>query len=174
MHFPSLSIRARLQSRFLPVAFWETISRGSIKNIFFLIPYSQDLATYLKRGHALSISLDGPYGEQFDLGRYKLVILMVNGEGIAGILSLTLSILSRRKWDEKDKAQGLRSKLYYNKTRKIDLVWRLQDNAQIEWASSYFTHLSGIKVIASEERRKMARVSITNSRACLLLFLTSF
>lgn len=160
VRFPSLPLRVRFQSRLLPVAFWKTASRASVNDISFLVPYSEDLASYLRRGRALTVGLDGPYGERLSLGKYELVVLVADGEGIAGVLSLALSILSRRKWDEEDKTHGLRSKLHCDKTRKVDLVWRLQDNAQVEWASSYFTALADMEIVTtSEKKRKVSRVS---------------
>lgn len=110
----------------------------------------------------MKVRLDGPYGERLGLGRFELVMLVADGEGIAGVLSLALSILSRRKYDEEDKAQGSRSRLYCDKTRKVDLIWRLQDNEQVEWASTYFKALSDIAVVTSNERKKkISRVSQT-------------
>lgn len=160
LRFPSLPLRARFQSRLLPVAFWKTASRGSTRDISFLIPHSRGLRSYLRPGSPLRIRLDGPYGEQFGLGQYELVVLVADGEGIAGVISLALSILSRRMWDEEDKSQGLHSKLYCDKTWKVDLVWKLQDNAQAEWASSYFNALSEIEITTvSERKKKVARVS---------------
>lgn len=160
VRFPNLSLRAMFQSRLTPVAFWKTASRGSTKDISFIVPHSKDLATYLRRGRPLDLRLDGPYGEQLGLEQYELVVLVADGEGIAGVISLALSILSRRKWDEEDKTQGLRSKLHCDKTRKVDLVWKLQDNAQVEWASPYFTALSEIEFVTADERKKkLARVS---------------
>lgn len=159
IQFPSLALRARFQKHLLPVSFWKATSRGSTKDISFLIPYSQDLATYLQRRRTVRVQMDGPYGEQLGLGRYELVMLVADGEGIAGILSLALSILSRRKYDEDDKAQGLRSRFYCDKTRKVDLIWRLQDKKQVEWASPYFKALSELAIVISNKRKKkIARV----------------
>lgn len=163
VRFPNLPLRARFQSHLLPVAFWRPTSQGSTKDISFLIPSSRDLRAYIRRGGKLSVCLDGPYGEQLSLGQYELIILVAEGEGIAGVLSLAQSILSRRKRDDEDKLRGLQSELYCDRTRKVDLIWRLQDNAQVKWASSHFASLSDMEVATtSQKTKKVARVSTQN------------
>lgn len=157
-------------SRLMPVAFWMTASRGSTKDISFLVPNSKDLASYLRRGRPLDVRLDGPYGVRLGLEQYELVVLVADGEGIAGVMSLVLSILCRRKWDEEDKTQGSWSRLYCDRTRKVDLVWKLQDNAQVDWARPYFTALSEMEfVTASDRKKKLARVGAPWSIAIIHL-----
>lgn len=163
IRFSGLPLRQRLQSYLAPVAFWDPASRDSTREFSFLLHPNNLKAVqrYIKQGRQLCITLDGPYGEQLRIGKYDLVMLIAEGAGIAGVLPLALSILSRRRSDEEDKARGLRSKLYCDKTRKVDLVWRLDNNAQVEWASSYFSQLAAIEVnVGSEDRnRTTARVS---------------
>lgn len=66
--FPNISMRERFQSRILPVAFWKPTSRGSTQDISFLIPHSEDFTSHLRHTRTLRIRLDGPYGQELDLG----------------------------------------------------------------------------------------------------------
>ncbi|KUI65140.1 hypothetical protein VM1G_00669 [Cytospora mali] len=158
LSFPGLPWRYRFQSYLAPLSFWDTESRDSTREISFFVParLSQAIEFHLQRNRTLQVSLDGYYGERICMGNYELVVLIANGGGIAGVLPFALSALSRRKYDKADKTQGLQNSLYCDKTRKVDLIWQLDDNSQVEGASSYFNSLANMEV--HPQGRKVSKV----------------
>lgn len=144
LRFPDLSLRLRFQRILLPVVFWQAEARGSSKDIAFIVPAPFSRA--VKNGKA-NVSIDGPYGGGLHPGLYELVILLAEGLGIAGVLPLALSILSRRVQDENDKANKTAGpELYCDKTRKVDLVWVLDDNSQVNQALEFLESLKNMAV----------------------------
>lgn len=162
LSFSSLPLRYRYQSYLVPVAFWSPTSRDSMTEFSFLIngKLSESLRQHFTRHQTLQIGLDGPYGHRIRFGDYDLVILVADGRGIVGVLPFVLSILSRNKQDREDKEHGLKSSLYCDKTRKVDLIWKLDNNAQVEWAAPYFAALSEMEVDVAQgkRRKKVSRV----------------
>lgn len=146
--FPGAPWRYRLQSYFIPVAFWSSEMRDTTRELSFLLhpelpkALRLHLERDLERNHKTRVKLDGAYGERIGIEQFDLVILTADGQGIAGVVSFALSALSRWKFDRKDKAEEHNSSLYGDKTRKIDLIWLLEDNSQVEWASPYFRALA--------------------------------
>lgn len=163
--FTDLPLRLRFREFLLPVAFWDPEARETTREFSFLFHYPDIVATLkdrLERKRAFKISIDGPYGKPLKLEQYELVMLIANGIGIAGILPIALSLLARRKHDQEDKAQGLGTDLFSDKARKVDIIWRLDNASQVEWASSYFKTLSDIRAESSSNKggkRSIARVS---------------
>jgi hypothetical protein len=76
------------------------------------------------------VVIDGPYGKNLKLETYETVILVAKGIGIAGILGYAKYLIDRRFDSNQAYRRGL-------KTRKIDLLWILDDNCQEEWVSDY-------------------------------------
>lgn len=125
---------------------------------------SQAVIAQLQRNHTIRVTLDGLYGQELSIGDYELAILVADGKGISGVLPFVLSALSRRKYDKLDKAHGLKSPLYKDKTRKVDLIWRLDHKSQVEWASSYFQTLADLESsnMDQDNHIKPSKVSIPN------------
>ncbi|KAJ0123533.1 hypothetical protein J7T55_011998 [Diaporthe amygdali] len=154
LRFPDLPLRLRFQSILTPVAFWRAETRGSSKEVAFSIPSPHSLAlkSLRERHHEFNVSIEGPYGGGLHPGLYDLVILVAEGSGIAGVLPFALSILSRRKQDEEDKANSTaQPELYCDKTRKVDIVWKLEHNSQVQEAKAFFEDISKMEVLIHED-----------------------
>ena len=136
IHFSGLPLRHRFRSQSLPIAWWGP--GNEIKDFEFLIqPSTLPLAaSVLRERH---VTLKGPYNEKLGLGEYETVILTAEGIGIAGVLPFMLSLVERIDRDRKKKArqtwirsaEGLSGKsdsLNNDKTRKLDLYWKLDSD----------------------------------------------
>lgn len=147
----------------IPVAFWHA-SFCNYMGEFSLLIHKEPAAIFQRLPHEqLKVKLDGPYGHRILLGNYDLVVLVANGKGIVGVLPFALSILFRNKQDKKDKERGAKLLRHCNKVRKVDLVWKLDCNLQIEWAVLYFTALSKMEANmhkAGRKRKKVLRVRL--------------
>lgn len=164
LSFPDLPWRGGFQSTLAPLAFWNTEARHSTRELSFILypALSQAVISHLQRNHMIRVTLDGTYGQELSIGDRELAILVADGKGISGLLPFALSALSRRKHDKLDKAGGLKSSLYRDKTRKVDLIWRPDNNNQVEWASSYFQALADMDSSKMDENAhsKSSKVSI--------------
>ncbi|KAL8409983.1 hypothetical protein RB594_008176 [Gaeumannomyces avenae] len=107
---------------------------GSENEIGFLISESGRFFNHSSFKIGKSLLLDGPYGRNIDLWNYETVILAAKGMGIAGILSSALFLLDRRNLDLVAKKQT-KKRLFRDRTRKVALVWALEDNFQENWAA---------------------------------------
>ncbi|QBZ58517.1 hypothetical protein PoMZ_03470 [Pyricularia oryzae] len=100
------------------------------------------------------LRLDGPYGRNIDLWNYESVILAAKGMGIAGILSSALFLLDRRNSDTLAKKEQMsfddngairyKNRIFRDRTRKIVLIWILEDNCQEDWAAAQIRNLQQI------------------------------
>lgn len=157
--FPDLPIRHRFRSHLVPVAFWHAAARDYMTEFSLLI--HEEPASLLKRlsHEKLKVRLDGPYGHRIPFGDYDLVMLVADGQGIVGVLPFVLSILSRNKQDKEDKERGVKSSLHCDKVRKVDLIWKLDCNSQVEWAAPYFAALAEMETDVPEAGKKRKKVS---------------
>ncbi|KDN70497.1 hypothetical protein CSUB01_07942 [Colletotrichum sublineola] len=118
---------------------------GNNKDVAFLVSDRGRIFNFSRLDVGNSLLLDGPYGRNLELWNYETVILAAKGMGIAGILSSALCLLDRRNQDseaKKDKKRGQR--LFRDLTRKVAIVWTLEDNAQEDWAAPAFSVLQGL------------------------------
>lgn len=74
--------------------------KSSEQTVTFLIHAQNGLSTRLARSISPpELYLDGPYGRNLQLGRYKTVILVGDGIGIAGILPYAQHLAERKRLD---------------------------------------------------------------------------
>ena len=116
----------------VPVAWWTDDVNGSIRHFDILVNREMKSAP-------LRPGLSGPYGGDLSMGAFETLILAGEGIGIAGILPFALSLLSRKKRDKQNKGDV---PLHCDITRCIDLVWKLDDNRQYDYAAEYFDSLA--------------------------------
>lgn len=78
--------------------------------------------------------LDGPYGRDLKLETFETVLLFAKGIGIAGVLPHALQLVERFKHED----QAYRRAML---TRKVDLIWLLEENSQKEWIADWLDEL---------------------------------
>ncbi|KAK1980493.1 hypothetical protein LZ30DRAFT_659258, partial [Colletotrichum cereale] len=144
---PGSVFRHDLTSSFPMLVMWHPSASmtGNNKDVAFLVSDRGRIFNFSRLDVGNSLLLDGPYGRNLELWNYETVILAAKGMGIAGILSSALCLLDRRNQDseaKKDKKHGQR--LFRDLTRKVAIVWALEDNAQEDWATSAFSVLQGL------------------------------
>ena len=116
----------------VPVAWWTDEVNGSIRHFDILVNREMKSAP-------LGPGLSGPYGGSLSMGAFETLILAGEGIGISGILPFALSLLSRKKRDKQNKGDV---PFHCDITRCIDLVWKLDDNRQYDYAAEYFDSLA--------------------------------
>ncbi|KAL8367158.1 hypothetical protein RB599_010248 [Gaeumannomyces hyphopodioides] len=131
-----MSIRSGSSHSFPMLVMWHSSEslEGSENEIGFLISESGRFFNHSSLKIGKSLLLDGPYGRNTDLWNYETVILAAKGMGIAGILSSALFLLDCRNLDLVAKKQT-KKRLFRDRTRKVALVWALEDNSQENWAA---------------------------------------
>jgi hypothetical protein len=83
------------------------------------------------------LTIDGPYGRDLRLERYDNVFLLAEGIGIASVIPFASTLARRRLLDSKKKESVLRGsdeQLYLDRTRRLTLIWAMEENFQLEWA----------------------------------------
>jgi hypothetical protein len=159
---------------------------GFATKLTFLILNTPSLSKLLTKDSP--IILDGPYGPNIKLNRFDTVVLTAKGIGIAGVLPFILhlayrkhhdqeqkrSMKERMKEDIKRRSEGEGSAKYkrtspkqfaslkLDRTRRITLLWVLEDSSQINWASRQLRALAGFD---------MRRVRLPDLAASILLTL---
>lgn len=118
----------------VPVAWWTDDVNGSVRHFDILMNREMESAP-----RALRPGLSGPYGGDLSTGAFETLVLAGEGIGIAGILPFALSLVSRKKRDKQNKGDV---PLNCDITRCIDLVWKLDDNRQYDYAAEYFDSLA--------------------------------
>ncbi|KAI7911943.1 hypothetical protein M0657_010695 [Pyricularia oryzae] len=136
-------------------AMWHsTRSLDGGNEIGFLLSESERVFNHSSFKIGKGLRLDGPYGRNIDLGNYESVILAAKGMGIAGILSSALFLLDRHNLDtlakkeqmsfDEDGAIRYTNRIFRDQTRKIVLIWILEDNCQEDWAAAQIRDLQKI------------------------------
>ncbi len=136
-------------------------------NLTFLILNTPSLSKLLTKNSP--IILDGPYGPNIKLDRFDTVVLTAKGIGIAGVLPFILHLAYRKHYDQEQKRsmkermkEGIKwrsegegrgrygepspkqfAPLKLDRTRRITLLWVLEDSSQINWASQQLRALAG-------------------------------
>ena len=127
----------------------ESIS-GKASTMDFIISHKgQHSQAVLSVRKGQDILLVGPYGKDLGLHRYETVILSARGLGILGVLPFALHLAGRKQQDSmvRDKASRLRDSedaVFRDVTRKIDLVWWLENNEEEKWAVDQFQSLQSL------------------------------
>jgi hypothetical protein len=131
---------------------------GTHTSLHFLLAHDK---RHLEVGSDLL--LDGPYGRNLKLWNYETVILVAKGVGIAGILSYALDLLSHRNINTGFTGSSLfRRKRGRDSTRKVAILWVLEDNAQEEWAAP------GFNVLRNLDIKEVKFLSIRNQTILLM------
>ena len=159
---------------------------GYATKLTFLLLNTPSLSRLLTQDSP--IILDGPYGPNIKLDRFDTVVLAAKGIGIAGVLPFVLHLAYRKHQDQERKksmkermredikwrSQGQGGARYgkpppeqfaplkLDRTRRITLLWVLEDRSQINWASQQLRALAGFDA---------RRVRIPNVPACIPLTL---
>ncbi|EFY94332.1 ferredoxin reductase (FNR) [Metarhizium robertsii] len=106
------------------------------------------LTDQVKRAPSLGrfpIRLDGPYQEDLHLGKYEAVMFVAQGPALSRVLPHLLYLTTRITRDKFAKVQSNRwylDGLFSDKTRKVDLYWKMDQNDDISSVSAYFDELS--------------------------------
>ncbi|KAH6881123.1 hypothetical protein B0T10DRAFT_463626 [Thelonectria olida] len=116
-------------------------SKLSTSELTFLVEDRPSVSSTLSQLEA-SVTLDGPYGQNPNLESFDSVILIAQGIGIAGIMPLAFAIAERRNYDRikkeemrsEDSTPELNARLHLDRTRRLTLIWTMEDNNQLEWA----------------------------------------
>lgn len=104
-----------------------------------------------------SLLLDGPYGMNLELQAYETVVLTAKGIGIISILPMMLHLAARRSHDNALRSQQSDSALrlpiaskdptmsvFRDVTRRVDLIWILEDNDQEAWVAKQLQTLQDL------------------------------
>ncbi|KAK4206564.1 hypothetical protein QBC37DRAFT_300548 [Rhypophila decipiens] len=133
----------KFHGHFAPVIWWDPDVTNYTKEVSFLLPHTDVRLQGESQSINLKVCLDGPYGQDLAIGQYGTVILVADGEGIAGVLPFALSLVSRKNHDMQAKKSHSPS-LYCDEVRKVDLFWKLDSDTQAKWTLDYFLALANI------------------------------
>ena len=104
---------------------------------FLIQPHSGLSSQLIARKSIPNVMIHGPYGKNLHLDEYETVILIAKGIGIAGILPYARHMAYRRLSKDKSNEEYRRGLM----TRKLDIIWVLDDNYQDMWVSEYMQQL---------------------------------
>lgn len=127
-------------SHAVPMVWWNA---GVITTRRFFVPVELPLKavrTQRTRGR-----VDGPYAEELYLGKYETVIFVAEGSAISRVLPHLLYMAARMSRDKSSKKVtdwSNVSRLFNDKTRKIDLYWKMDTTEQILEVNQYFQELN--------------------------------
>lgn len=102
--------------------------------------------------------VDGPYGQDLRLHEYETVIFTAKGIGIVSVLPMALHLAARKNHDDIVRSQsnpdrapniGLATDLnikpvFRDATRRVDLLWRLEQNDQELWVADQLKSLQDL------------------------------
>lgn len=131
---------ATSQSRPTPMLWWEPAAT-SIHHFATMVDRERQS---LPQGR-FRVQLDGPYYEELYLGKYETVIFVAQGSALSRILPHLLHLTARMAQDRTAKEKRNHwylDGLFNDKTRKIDLHWKMKSNDEISSVNSYFEELS--------------------------------
>ena len=134
--FSDMGIRGRLQSHPHVITWWDNSMRA-MELSFLIQPHSGLSSQLIARKSISNVMIDGPYGKNLHLDEYETVILIAKGIGIAGILPYARHMAYRRLSKDKSNEEYRRGLM----TRKLDIIWVLDDNYQDMWVSDYMQQL---------------------------------
>ncbi|KAI1122195.1 hypothetical protein F5Y10DRAFT_287461 [Nemania abortiva] len=157
IRFAGISLRHPFRGAAIPITWWAPSKKDLCEAVFFLpesavSKKSRNMGQRDVEDKSLRGSLQGPFSEGLDLGRFETILLMAQGRGIAGLLPLALSLLERKDHDVWVKGVPNRDattatsfyknpfQLHNDKVRKVDLYWKLEnetfDDAVIDYLES--------------------------------------
>ncbi|KAG4258492.1 hypothetical protein FPRO03_03446 [Fusarium proliferatum] len=118
-----------------------SVNKCSASDLTFLMEDHPSLAPLLP---GTRLTIDGPYGRNLRLDRYDQVFLLAEGIGIASVISFAFTLAHRRLHDREKKpsvAGGSHEQLFLDKTRRVTLIWAMEENSQLEWARTEINRL---------------------------------
>ncbi|KAI0810003.1 hypothetical protein GGR55DRAFT_647619 [Xylaria sp. FL0064] len=162
IRFAGISLRHRFRGVAIPITWW-TPGKRDLREVVFFIPESavskkssnmrqRDIEDKSLRG-----SLQGPFSEGLELGQFETILLMAQGRGIAGLLPLALFLLERKEHDVWVKGIPNRDattktsfyknsfQLHNDKVRKVDLYWKLENEAFDDAVIDYLESLRSLE-----------------------------
>ncbi|KAF4997701.1 hypothetical protein FDECE_12008 [Fusarium decemcellulare] len=114
--------------------------KSLVSELTFLVEDRPSLRPLLL-GAKPSITIDGPYGRDLGLDGYDHVFLLAEGIGIAAVIPFALALASRRQYDRQIKRSNrdatvgsMNTRLHLDKTRRVTLIWAMEESSQLEWA----------------------------------------
>lgn len=131
-----------LQSHILDVSWYQPnqlLVKAGVTDFVFLMSRGGRLHRALRLKKDDKLFLDGPYGQDPQLGQYEIVVLVAKGLGIAGVLSAALSLVERRQHDLKAKDQAhsdQNPRLFRDRTQRVAILWVVESADQEAWAAS--------------------------------------
>ena len=134
------SLSPAMQNQPIPMLWWQP-NATTIQH-FAVLADQESSTTSAGRSQ---VKLDGPYQEQLHLGKYEVVIFVAQGPDIGRVLSHLLHLTTRMMQDKDAKQPESRwylDGLFNDKTRKIDLYWKMDRNDDISHFNTYFKELS--------------------------------
>ncbi|KAH8674404.1 hypothetical protein BGZ60DRAFT_403841 [Tricladium varicosporioides] len=128
LSIPKLGIFTGLRGHPFMISWWERDRKGL--TISLLVKSRAGFTAELDRhtNKCLRAFIDGPYGSQHDFGEYGTVIMIATGIGIAGHIPYIKELISG----------------YNNcevKTRRIRLIWEIEDQCQEVWVKHWMDEL---------------------------------
>lgn len=133
VYFSDMGLRRRFQGHPFVVSWWDNSAEAVA--LSFLIQAQRGLSmTLATRKTIRSVILDGPYGSDLRMENYETVLLFAKGIGIAGVLPYALSLVERKTHEDGSYRRG-------QMTRKVDLIWILEENCQEQWISAWIEKL---------------------------------
>jgi len=158
LSFSDMGLRKRFQSHPYTIAWWDDSMRAT--SLSFLVqPHNGVSSDLIRRNSLRSVRIDGPYGKDLELEKYETVILVAKGIGIAGIIPYVRH-LAYRKLSTGKAHEAYRRGLI---TRKIDVYWMLEDNAQEDWISDWIIDLREKDSQKASENFMLLIAEITDS-----------
>jgi predicted ferric reductase len=148
-----MGIRRRFQAH--PFVITWTDNPTNAKKLYFLVqPQSGITSELMSRNAFRSVILDGPYGVNHHLEDYETVVLVAKGIGIAGVLPYAQHMTYRRFSEDEAYRRGLI-------TRKLDIVWVLDDDCHDEWVAKFLGELRDMdpqNVVQTKAYRSSANI----------------
>lgn len=93
-----------------------------VKDVTLLVSHRRPRLRSVRFATGDRLLIDGPYGHDLELQRFDEVILVARGPGVAGILSIALYL---QEWKKSNGAGPI-----------VNIIWVLEENSQVEWASA--------------------------------------
>lgn len=132
----------------------ESKEREGKRSVTFLLHAQSALSAWLARSNSVhQVSLDGPYGQDLQLGRYHTVTLVGNGLGIVGILPYAQHLLERWSHDHFIKE---RLKHFQNALESEQKQYQANSNADEAHCASSFERMMEMR----QELRKLENAKI--------------
>lgn len=152
LYFPGAAWGMKLRGHAMTAA-WIQDPEGSNHStqLTFLMQRQGNIAALAKNEASLAnVYIDGPYGHDLQLHEFENVVLAAKGIGIAGVLPYAAHLARRKQFDAAHTLHNTPSEsppketLFRDMTRKVDVFWVLEDNAQQKWVKEELLALQSL------------------------------